>query len=707
MGGTARTFKTTWFLNKIVTYNNKETIYFNYVASPVNVTKYHFHSSRLQVNSSWQPRKSDSTTTIVYSPKLLSRIRTSISQIDFSYLFDRLDLYNAGRLNTISVRSRTGSSSTELLHTYQFATSYFGAPSTDKNLLRLRLDDITIVGGDTPNGGLPYKKFDYFSTYQLPSRKSDHFDYWGYHNYIGTGGDPLLNTSLRAANPSRSKANILIGISDLGGQYTGIGYELNEYYSPSTGSQFTGGGLRVESIIRTDPGGQSYTTTYTYENETTGQSFGRATTDSWSNLTLQTTEGPYQLKLNLSESMSNIYDFNGTFIGYQLVITTPPTGGRIESAFQTVDQFPDIASTWTITGSSGNSTPPNMIGIVSSAYKRGMPISTFVYNQAGDPISYEASAYQTFGGARTKHSFGYQYFPITFQWSGTTVFRWFSYAYWTWKENYNLQGVSTVAYGTDDEGSGMPKSTTFTYSPNAYFLVRTATSIDSKGNQTIKTNYYSADPVALLPDNSNLDDYNANLTLRQNNVLAAPYSETYTVNSTSVKSENTYRRVAGTSPVKVRLASSQRYSGTTQLEKVSYTYDSKDNVVTVLPLNGTPTTTIYSYNNSYPIAEIQNADYATVVAALGGQTAVNNFAANYAPTAAQVATFVAPLRTASSLSGALVTTYAYDPGVGMVSKTDPLGKKLTYEYDGLQRLIMIRDHDGNIVEDYKYNYQID
>lgn len=55
---------------------------------------------------------------------------------------------------------------------------------------------------------------------------------------------------------------------------------------------------------------------------------------------------------------------------------------------------------------------------------------------------------------------------------------------------------------------------------------------------------------------------------------------------------------------------------------------------------------------------------------------------------------------------ALMTTYTYSPMVGKTSETDPSGKTKTFEYDGLGRLLRIRDQDGNILKQYDYEYQV-
>jgi YD repeat-containing protein len=55
-------------------------------------------------------------------------------------------------------------------------------------------------------------------------------------------------------------------------------------------------------------------------------------------------------------------------------------------------------------------------------------------------------------------------------------------------------------------------------------------------------------------------------------------------------------------------------------------------------------------------------------------------------------------------SDAMMTTYTYEPLVGLTSETDPNGKSVFYEYDPLHRLRLIRDEDKNILKKICYNY---
>jgi YD repeat-containing protein len=54
---------------------------------------------------------------------------------------------------------------------------------------------------------------------------------------------------------------------------------------------------------------------------------------------------------------------------------------------------------------------------------------------------------------------------------------------------------------------------------------------------------------------------------------------------------------------------------------------------------------------------------------------------------------------------ALMTTYTYDPLIGLTSSTDPKGEPTYYEYDNFQRLMNVRDKDSNLVKHIEYHYQ--
>src|SRR5690606_17085048 len=103
---------------------------------------------------------------------------------------------------------------------------------------------------------------------------------------------------------------------------------------------------------------------------------------------------------------------------------------------------------------------------------------------------------------------------------------------------------------------------------------------------------------------------------------------------------------------------------------------------------------LWGYNKAYPIAKIENATYSQVTSALG---TTNISEANLSS--------INNLRNNGSFSNSLITTYTYKPLVGVTSITDPRSYKTTYEYDSFGRLEFIKDADGNILEENKYNYR--
>lgn len=55
--------------------------------------------------------------------------------------------------------------------------------------------------------------------------------------------------------------------------------------------------------------------------------------------------------------------------------------------------------------------------------------------------------------------------------------------------------------------------------------------------------------------------------------------------------------------------------------------------------------------------------------------------------------------------GAKMTTYTYDPLIGITSQCDVNNRITYYEYDGLNRLLRVRDEQKSILKQYDYKYQ--
>lgn len=113
---------------------------------------------------------------------------------------------------------------------------------------------------------------------------------------------------------------------------------------------------------------------------------------------------------------------------------------------------------------------------------------------------------------------------------------------------------------------------------------------------------------------------------------------------------------------------------------------------------------LYGYKNQNIIVRVENATYAEVAAALGGENTVKALAdastlSSYEIWRINNLRFLLP--------ASHVTTYTYEPLVGVASVTDPLGMTTGFEYDEggrLKQIYILKDDKKEVVERYEYNY---
>lgn len=135
-------------------------------------------------------------------------------------------------------------------------------------------------------------------------------------------------------------------------------------------------------------------------------------------------------------------------------------------------------------------------------------------------------------------------------------------------------------------------------------------------------------------------------------------------------------------------------------------YDIYGNPLEVKQENGMHICYIYGYNNSLPVAKLENIEYNQIPANLitDIQNSTNSIT-NYSEQT--VLNKLNDLRnsTNANIKKAMITTYTYKPLVGVTSITDPRGYKTTYEYDSFGRLKLVKDNNGNILSENQYNYR--
>ncbi|MBX2924079.1 MAG: hypothetical protein KF746_17905 [Chitinophagaceae bacterium] len=140
------------------------------------------------------------------------------------------------------------------------------------------------------------------------------------------------------------------------------------------------------------------------------------------------------------------------------------------------------------------------------------------------------------------------------------------------------------------------------------------------------------------------------------------------------------------------------FNGTTKdsrygtVPEISYdSYGTYGNVRQTTGKDGIITSYLWDASGKYPMARVKGAAYSQI-------SAQDGKAANYSGSTLF-----------SALSGlapsAFISTYSYKPLVGMTTATDQRGRTIYYNYDPFNRLVLIKDHDNNILKKYCYNYQ--
>ena len=235
------------------------------------------------------------TTDFEINTKKIKNITSDFFSIQFNNT-QREDLNGGLKLSDIIIKD----SNDKIVENYNFKYSYFlspNIPSSDNyEYKRLKLDAVL-------KNNKNFENFEYYTNYNLPHRKSNEQDFWGYFNdnnasslvpkvYTTFNGQspeyhifPPLNETVvyeygnvdRNVNPSRIHMGMLKKITYKTSGYKEFFYEPNDFtldkYTNGT-TTLKGNGVRVNRIEYFD-GQKIENLNYTYNSPTTGISSGR------------------------------------------------------------------------------------------------------------------------------------------------------------------------------------------------------------------------------------------------------------------------------------------------------------------------------------------------------------------------------------------------------------------------------------------------
>lgn len=229
----------------------------------------------------------------------------------------------------------------------------------------------------------------------------------------------------------------------------------------------------------------------------------------------------------------------------------------------------------------------------------------------------------------------------------------------------------------------------------------TVTTTDSKGNEVRSNTYYPDDVTSTnsLPGGTlSSVAYSAVTAFKKNGVaprIGIPIQTESIKNGDTLITRTNYKNW-GNGLYLPEVIQAKKEGGPIEEKYVISRYDAKGNITQIAKKDGAPISYVWGYDQKYPVAEVINATRAQIEA-LGG------FGAGFHAGAGGLT--AGQENALRGMSNVMVTTYTYIPLVGVNSITDPKGYTTYYEYDAYNRLEFIKDADGNLVQQNKYNYK--
>ncbi len=230
-------------------------------------------------------------------------------------------------------------------------------------------------------------------------------------------------------------------------------------------------------------------------------------------------------------------------------------------------------------------------------------------------------------------------------------------------------------------------------------FIKQENTIGSDGNFTTIKNWYPDEVTSqtALGESLSSDEYNAISNLKTNfqHRIAEPLqTKVFTNNVLRTNQRNNYAIFSGIPLIKDRQFAKNNDDFQDQI--VFHKYDNLGNPLEVSKADGIPISYIWGYNQEYPVAKVENVTRSQIETLPG-------FGLNFHTGAVGLTT--TQENTLRDLPDVMVTTYTYDPLIGVTSMTDPKGYTTYYEYDDFNRLEFVKDAEGKLISENKYQYK--
>ncbi|MDR3026167.1 hypothetical protein [Chryseobacterium sp.] len=250
------------------------------------------------------------------------------------------------------------------------------------------------------------------------------------------------------------------------------------------------------------------------------------------------------------------------------------------------------------------------------------------------------------------------------------------------------------------------KTTTTNFSGNVFATTISEATINSDNFKTGFMKEISSDGITTESWIRYAADKN-NTQMLSANIFSVPLeTETKINGKITAKTESFYSDSGRFDPLSLKISNTDNGSSKTAVKYEIY--DSYGNVrqymVNVDENSGIgfPVVLIWGYNQTMPIAKIEGARL-TDIGTLADDIVLKSNADKDASSETEFVKALDLFRSNTALKNFQITTYTYDPLVGVTTTTPPNGIREIYQYDKSGRLKTVADVNGNILKEYKYN----
>ncbi len=728
-----------WNLSKIKDPSTNKQVFFNYEEYQrkklINIPNIVNRPKQFQTNNCFfdflnSPSEREDiyiTTNAVKYPQIyrIKEIKWDNGYIEFKYNLERKDALGEVALSTIIIKDLYNNIITQ----YIFEYSYFISKEncSQPECYRLKLEKIFKV--DRFGGKSIYRSFDYYYNNPLPKRTSLEKDFLGFYNnnnfvyefdgdYLTKDNIPrpelyfykdLKRNSILPFPLKNYPHNLIAGnysllpnINSLTGLIKKISYPTGgflkfEYENPTfqfLGEEYISGGARIKKQTIND---NQNTRVLTYDYKENNISSGYINN-------IPTYAFPTNTNFNevtvFDKSKGGLELTNNSFIGYAKVTEYERGKGKIVYNFTSPREYKNIYETRELNSNNStcgifllnNSAFPNL-NYIDRDILRGRLISKQIINNLGN--------------IKKEYTYQYQYIlfdKFNLEYSSKIYTELFSER---GDKNFMEIKASSSIY---IERNLLTKKIITEYFNNK----KLETTIKYKYNdtlpllkETIKNNYKTE---YFYPfENEVKNEPFMDILVKENRVDLPIIEKKFHNNKLISFKKYIYDDFSINNFLVAKKALLTKKENNKIFSNTTIDYrDNKGNIIYFHTKDDIYTTLVWGYNKTKLVASIKNLKPEQAAEIRGLIYNVENAfdRGREIEDEEELKSALQNLRN-NLPAEAQMTSYTYDPLIGVTSITGPSGDTQYYVYDDFNRLWRIKDKEGNILKEYDYNYKVE